>query len=491
MQHLCVQTAVQINPTDPDWQMTASGRNFNHKYGFGKLDAWAIVNAARSWQLVKPQTWWNSPRSISNAAISSDGATAEIVVTATDLQDANFELLEHVTVTVHIEHQRRGNIEVELDSPRGMKSILARPRRFDDSTTGVPNWVFMTVKHWCVYSLAFPSSWWLTSSPVARDEDPIGTWTLRVRDRQTNGKNGTFLGWSMQLWGSTIDASKAELWQVPGGAQEQDDDDEPADPTASPTDDPTATESPATEPTNTYARPTVGLPDDHAEAPGEAHSTFGEPGPTPTPIDSSSPPSQVTDSPGDLPLEDDSDIFGDDASGYLAGMSSLLGSSTWLFVAGGTIVIFVAAVSAFFFMRSRKSGRSGRGGGYDFAPMTDDEEGLPMSAMERGRMRMGGGGSQSARTRDLYDAFALAESESEDEESDEERRRAGRTRPDVAYNDDAVRFSLDSFPRGRTTDCFSRILQMESFLDDPATPLAAGTGEAVRKEEKPFKDDVL
>ena len=203
----------------------------------------------------------------------------------------------------------------------------------------------------------------------------------------------------------------------------------------SPTDEPVATGTPEAEATKTYARPTVGLPDDHAEAPGEAHSTFGEPGPTPTAVDDSSPPSQTTDSPLE---EDDPDIFDNDASGYLAGMSSLLGSSTWLFVAGGTIVIFVAAVSAFFFMRSRKSGRAGRGGGYDFAPMTDDEEGLPMSAMERGRTRMGGG-SRSARTRDLYDAFALAESESEDEEDDdEEKRRAGRTRPDVAYNDDAV-----------------------------------------------------
>lgn len=130
--------------------MTASGRNFNHKYGFGKLDAWAIVNAAKTWQLVKPQTWWNSPISTSGEALTPDGATADIVVTGDDLTNSNFELLEHVTVTVHIEHQRRGNVEVELLSPKGMKSILARPRRFDDDKDGIPNWVFMTVKHWYV-----------------------------------------------------------------------------------------------------------------------------------------------------------------------------------------------------------------------------------------------------------------------------------------------------------------------------------------------------
>lgn len=143
-----MQTAVQVNPSDPDWQMTASGRNYNHKYGFGKLDAWAIVNAARTWQLVKPQTWWASPTIESGAAVTKEGTTAQLQVGEQALKAANFEKLEHVTITVNIEHTRRGNLEVELDSPKGMKSILARPRRFDDDANGMSGWVFMSVKHW-------------------------------------------------------------------------------------------------------------------------------------------------------------------------------------------------------------------------------------------------------------------------------------------------------------------------------------------------------
>lgn len=149
MQHLCVRTAIQVNPEDPDWQMTASGRNYNHKYGFGKLDAWAIVNAAKTWELVKPQTWWASPTAMSGLAMTESGTTSSLTVSAAELQAANFEKLEHVTITVHVVHSRRGNIEVELDSPRGMKSILARPRRFDEDANGMPGWVFMSVKHWC------------------------------------------------------------------------------------------------------------------------------------------------------------------------------------------------------------------------------------------------------------------------------------------------------------------------------------------------------
>lgn len=148
MQHLCVQTAVQINHLDPDWQMTASGRYYNHKYGYGKLDAWAIVNAARSWKVVKPQAWWDSPPSLSGQPVTAAGVSSSVVVTKKDLQGANFEDLEHVTVSVFVDHSRRGDIEVELLSPKGMTSVLARPRRFDDATTGLQGWVFMTVKHW-------------------------------------------------------------------------------------------------------------------------------------------------------------------------------------------------------------------------------------------------------------------------------------------------------------------------------------------------------
>ena len=126
--------------------------------------------------------------------------------------------------------------------------------------------------------------------------------------------------------------------------------------------------------------------------------------------------------------------FYDGTPGYLAGMSALVGSTTWMFVAGGLIIVFVAGVTAFFWMRKRP-GQIGRGGGYDFAPMTDEED-MPMSAMERGGLLgrgAGGEGGQSARTRELFDAFALR-SDDEDSSDDEDDRKASR----VAYTDEGV-----------------------------------------------------
>lgn len=71
-----------------------------------------------------------------------------INIDKTALTNANFEKLEHITVTVNIDHERRGDVEVVLDSPNGMQSVLAKPRSLDDASTGFNNWTFMSVKHW-------------------------------------------------------------------------------------------------------------------------------------------------------------------------------------------------------------------------------------------------------------------------------------------------------------------------------------------------------
>ncbi|GAA5862302.1 hypothetical protein JCM3774_004856 [Rhodotorula dairenensis] len=428
MQHLCVRTAVQINPNDPDWQMTASGRAYNHKYGFGKLDAWAIVEAAKTWDLVKPQAWWQSPvayadpqSSMQGVPMTPEGATAQIVVTADDLQSANLEKLEHVTITVHAEHQRRGNIEVELVSPRGMKSILARPRRFDEDSNGMPGWVFMSVKHW--------------------DEDPVGTWTLRVRDRQDNGKHGAFQAFSLALWGSSIDPALAKPYQLPV----ENDDEEPAEPAETETEEAVpSTTMPAvavgttqTQPTKTHVKPTAHLPGDHGDVTGEAHSSFADGYHTPAPTETASAsaePEELDDTQGSYLVPSEtavSDSLYDATPGYLAGIKGLVGSTTWLFVAAGTIIVFIAGATAFFLLRRRSARRGGAGrGGYAFAPATDfedfdedDDELVPMSALERGRVPLGGGRGGSGRTRELFNAFALDSDDDDDERGDDERTR--------------------------------------------------------------------
>ncbi len=161
IQHLCVRTAWQVSPTDPDWEKTAAGRPYSYKYGYGSLSGLSFVKAAQTWKLVNPQTWVDlsvvqvnngtmddSREASGGTPIPENGVQSKITVTKEMLAEHNFATLEHVTVKVWITHTRRGDVEVELVSPNGIKSVLAGRRYGDSATTGFPGWTFMSVKHW-------------------------------------------------------------------------------------------------------------------------------------------------------------------------------------------------------------------------------------------------------------------------------------------------------------------------------------------------------
>jgi kexin len=152
-----------INPEDPDWETIASGRRFSYKYGFGVLNALEYVNAARTWQLVKPQAWMeinaiqinNGSMNVANEmsggeTIVAGGIQSTTTITQSMLDSYNLESLEHITVKVWITHTKRGDVEAQIVSPNGVKSILAAPRRNDADQSGYPGWQFMSVKHWYV-----------------------------------------------------------------------------------------------------------------------------------------------------------------------------------------------------------------------------------------------------------------------------------------------------------------------------------------------------
>lgn len=80
--------------------------------------------------------------------ITKAGVQSTMKVTAAQMVGNNFEKLEHVTVKVWIKHTRRGDVEVSLTSPKGIKSVLAGPRKFDEDAEGFVGWRFMTLKHW-------------------------------------------------------------------------------------------------------------------------------------------------------------------------------------------------------------------------------------------------------------------------------------------------------------------------------------------------------
>ncbi|KAK9760030.1 pheromone processing endoprotease [Basidiobolus ranarum] len=187
IQHLAVRTAQPFSLDDPDWQPTTSGRKFNHKYGYGKLDAYRIVEESKTYNSIGPQVQLCSGSLEVNQRIpsSSTGIKQEFVMSAEVARKNFLNLLEHVTVTLNIEHQRRGDIEVYLISPNNVTSILSPGRQFDESEEGFENWTFMSVKHW--------------------DESIVGTWTLLIVDDQNLDKVGTLQSWSLSFYGARYD----------------------------------------------------------------------------------------------------------------------------------------------------------------------------------------------------------------------------------------------------------------------------------------------
>ncbi|THU84929.1 hypothetical protein K435DRAFT_732838 [Dendrothele bispora CBS 962.96] len=250
IQHLCVRTARMINEDEDEWENTAAGRKYNYKYGYGVLDGYRFVTAAQEWELVKPQAWFKTPTVIlengkmtedwvysGGQFITEEGITSTITVTQEMLQNHNFEKLEHINVKVWINHARRGDVEVEVVSPNGIKSVLAGQRRNDKADTGFPGWTFMSVKHW--------------------DEDPVGDWTIRVTDAVNSDTNGTFLGWNIMFWGSAVDPAQVKKFEL---VSEKDVFPPPEEAPEPPKPSPTTT--------RTYQRPTV-----HPETSAETSPT--------------------------------------------------------------------------------------------------------------------------------------------------------------------------------------------------------------------------
>lgn len=153
VQYLLMTTAIPVSTHDLDWKRTAAGRLFNHKFGYGSMDAYALVEAAKTFTSLGPQTSFHPPAVVVKKAIpqgNKGGVHSVLAVTAENLAGKGVALgtLEHVTVTVNIEHQRRGDVEVVLISPNKVESQIGARRRWDTSTLGFVDWTFMTVKHW-------------------------------------------------------------------------------------------------------------------------------------------------------------------------------------------------------------------------------------------------------------------------------------------------------------------------------------------------------
>ena len=165
MQEILISSSQKIHfATDPDWTTNGGGYSFHHGYGAGMVDATAAVSKAESWQNLGTRQ---------STSLSSAPLQAEIPDNLPSGLDVSLEFpdsqlrIEHVRLTVDIDHKYRGDLVITLTSPDGTVSRFTEAH--DDAGKDI-NYTFLSVHHWGEY--------------------PAGIWTLNVSDRE-EFDNGT------------------------------------------------------------------------------------------------------------------------------------------------------------------------------------------------------------------------------------------------------------------------------------------------------------
>ncbi|KAL3112240.1 hypothetical protein niasHT_017013 [Heterodera trifolii] len=184
LQHIVVRTAKPVNLRAGDWRLNGVGRNVSHSFGYGLLDAGAMVRLAKVWHNVPKQrkcraTYPNPYKTIPNGnrlhlQVYTDGCA--------DRREQQVKYLEHVQAIVTLSAPRRGDIQIYLTSPRGTRSTLLAKRQRDTSRTGFKEWAFMTTHNW--------------------GESAYGTWSLEIDNDGSD--DAELLKWELVLHGTDV-----------------------------------------------------------------------------------------------------------------------------------------------------------------------------------------------------------------------------------------------------------------------------------------------
>ena len=147
MQHLVAHTSSSEGLNDNiGWYQNAAGFVYNHRFGFGLLNAKALTEAAETYKNVGKQE---------KCTISNRIQTPQLEVQAREaleipifVQCSDVRYIEHTLVTISIEAPIRGQLEIAIRSPQGDYSQLLTKREEDESTKGFKDWTFNTVHFW-------------------------------------------------------------------------------------------------------------------------------------------------------------------------------------------------------------------------------------------------------------------------------------------------------------------------------------------------------
>lgn len=192
VQHLTVLTSKRNSLYDGknrfDWKVNGVGLEYNHLFGFGVLDAGAMVSLAKDWKSVPSRYHCDAGSiNISHPIPTHEPVRLEIDTEACKGTSSQINHIEHVQAIITLNSTRRGDLILYLTSPMGTRSMILNRRPFDDdSKNGFVRWPFMTTQTWGEN----PRGKWVLEAKFYNKTDPIDL-KVAANDKADSIKNNS------------------------------------------------------------------------------------------------------------------------------------------------------------------------------------------------------------------------------------------------------------------------------------------------------------
>ncbi|KAL4218435.1 hypothetical protein ACF0H5_023170 [Mactra antiquata] len=157
VQHIIIDSAIQVPSMVNTTTINGAGRKYSNYYGFGLMDAEAMLDAALSWTHVQPMLQYFGP------LVTYDGVGEHGITTVSlsyEINDSPIANIENVVAYLQFRSLWREYTSVYLISPSNTESQLLRQRNYDYQFTDVV-WYFSSLAFW--------------------GESANGTWRVEIR----------------------------------------------------------------------------------------------------------------------------------------------------------------------------------------------------------------------------------------------------------------------------------------------------------------------
>ncbi|XP_063223097.1 furin-like protease 2 isoform X2 [Bacillus rossius redtenbacheri] len=202
MQYLVVLTS-RSGPLQKEdgWVLNGVKRKVSHKFGYGLMDAGAMVSLAEQWTNIPPQhicksQELNEDRQIDQTFSSTLTTHVDVNGCSNSLNEVRF--LEHVQCKITLRFFPRGNLRVLLTSPMGTTSTLLFERPRDVTNSNFDDWPFLSVHYW--------------------GEKAEGRWTLQIVNSGSRRVNqpGLLKKWQLIFYGTATNPIRLRPTGAPG-----------------------------------------------------------------------------------------------------------------------------------------------------------------------------------------------------------------------------------------------------------------------------------